>query len=390
MDKKYTYTPVGDPMIMVTNTDYLPPTYYTPMVFCPGIGLTAVHPSNFYMPGAGTGGTMDAYQYFCVPNSIASFRLLRAPGPEWPAWIRGWSAFHAFPWSLDEVRYEYSTSPFSPAGGWEATLNSYTVDELKEYFGWDAYHKIVSDVVDSPGTGPVKFYVAYNSLESNALRDKFGVPTAYSWLGLAAPAIILNEPYYKMANKLLNMQIESVYSFKRIKQKTLTAEHITPESLATQESSAHVAAAAMGTPFYGPFFSPTVPTEITVEHIMESLGSPLPMGGGGGSGSPFPGSTFSDLEIEFGAFVPGFSPPPAGTPPATFGTGMGGGGMGGGFVPPFVLPASSVTGTGATATWGSWEDMVSGAPEEGMDASEGAPMIVGSPSYGPMFPGGDS
>jgi hypothetical protein len=94
--------------------------------------------------------------------------------------------------------------------------------------------------------------VAYENSELTALLSKFGVPENPILTNAQVLALTLNSVFTNMAEMLLNTQIESSQTFKRIEQKTLTSEQITPATLSAQEASAqHVGAAGAAVPTGG-------------------------------------------------------------------------------------------------------------------------------------------
>lgn len=93
------------------------------------------------------------------------------------------------------------------------------------------------------GTGPPppqlaeRWEVTYENSERTALLSKFGVPENPILTNAQVLALTLNSVFANMAEMLLNTQIESSQTFKRIEQKTLTSEQITPATLSAQEAS---------------------------------------------------------------------------------------------------------------------------------------------------------
>jgi len=96
----------------------------------------------------------------------------------------------------------------------------------------------MSDVGDDPFTRPGKWEVVYENSERTALLSKFGVPENPILTNAQILALTLNSVFANMAQALLNTQIESSQTFKRVDQRTLTSEQITPATLSAQEASA--------------------------------------------------------------------------------------------------------------------------------------------------------
>lgn len=90
--------------------------------------------------------------------------------------------------------------------------------------------------------------VAYENSELTALLSKFGVPENPILTNAQVLALTLNSVFTNMAEMLLNTQIESSQTFKRIEQKTLTSEQITPATLSAQEASARHLVAPTASP----------------------------------------------------------------------------------------------------------------------------------------------
>lgn len=88
-----------------------------------------------------------------------------------------------------------------------------------------------------PTTSVMHWEVAYENSELTALLSKFGVPENPILTNAQVLALTLNSVFANMAEMLLNTQIESSQTFKRIEQKTLTSEQITPATLSAQEAS---------------------------------------------------------------------------------------------------------------------------------------------------------
>ena len=108
-----------------------------------------------------------------------------------------------------------------------------------------------------PTTSVMHWEVAYENLELTALLSKFGVPENPILTNAQVLALTLNSVFTNMAEMLLNTQIESSQTFKRIEQKTLTSEQITPATLSAQEAStqhmgAPVPTGGFGTPGFIP------------------------------------------------------------------------------------------------------------------------------------------
>ena len=78
----------------------------------------------------------------------------------------------------------------------------------------------------------------YDNSERTALLSKFGVPENPILTNAQILALTLNSVFANMAQALLNTQIESSQTFKRVDQRTLTSEQITPATLSAQEASA--------------------------------------------------------------------------------------------------------------------------------------------------------
>jgi len=107
------------------------------------------------------------------------------------------------------------------------------------------------------GAAAMRWEVAYENLELTALLSKFGVPENPILTNAQVLALTLNSVFTNMAEMLLNTQIESSQTFKRIEQKTLTSEQITPATLSAQEAStqhmgAPVPTGGFGTPGFIP------------------------------------------------------------------------------------------------------------------------------------------
>lgn len=85
--------------------------------------------------------------------------------------------------------------------------------------------------------------ITYEAVEYLGLRSKFGVPPSTLLLSNQTLTLTLNKVFLDMSNKLLNTQIESGYSFKRVKQKVLTSQMITPTSLMSRRGTVSVVGA---------------------------------------------------------------------------------------------------------------------------------------------------
>ena len=69
------------------------------------------------------------------------------------------------------------------------------------------------------------------------LLSNFGIPENPALTHSQTVVVALNNKFMEMANQLVNMQIEGVYSYKRIKQSILKSEQITPSALGAQETT---------------------------------------------------------------------------------------------------------------------------------------------------------
>jgi len=79
--------------------------------------------------------------------------------------------------------------------------------------------------------------VAYETSELTGLLSNFGIPENPALTHSQTVVIALNNKFMEMANQLVNMQIEGVYSYKRIKQSILKSEQITPAGLGAQKTT---------------------------------------------------------------------------------------------------------------------------------------------------------
>ena len=110
------------------------------------------------------------------------------------------------------------------------------------------------------GAAAMRWEVAYENSELTALLSKFGVPENPILTNAQVLALTLNSVFANMAEMLLNTQIESSQTFKRIEQKTLTSEQITPATLSAQEASALELLAPITPGGPGTPGLPTIPT----------------------------------------------------------------------------------------------------------------------------------
>jgi|2_EtaG_2_1085320.scaffolds.fasta_scaffold15905_1 hypothetical protein len=121
---------------------------------------------------------------------------------------------------------------------WDSQERSKNIDNWKapgdsETKIWRSYRIDVLKFKSLEGS----WEVAYETSELTGLLSNFGIPENPALTHSQTVVIALNNKFMEMANQLVNMQIEGVYSYKRIKQSILKSEQITPRGLGAQETT---------------------------------------------------------------------------------------------------------------------------------------------------------